>query len=282
LHFSSEQLNGTAGPIAVTNADGVQVAVYFGNVTDTGGPFSLADAGAISSVANTVANTQTQTIPGFAAFPNVDPAIIGDVSLQGNVNSTDAGAMTQEVGGNARITIPYAPIGLQVTQVGPDPTLSLPTSLTAAVGSSVIMPVYMGKVTSLQQPVAVANTVGVGVLPKAVVEKVYGSRHNRAIAVQQGPSVQPDAILTAQTSDVAQSSIRDLAATPTQPELGQQILLSKNDLAYLWQTASDSLLAPVPGLLADDPHAADVVDVAGLDAAIGIDVVAQVRKKQQV
>src|SRR5207249_1061427 len=32
LHFSSEQLNGTTGPIAVTNQDGVQVVAYLGDV----------------------------------------------------------------------------------------------------------------------------------------------------------------------------------------------------------------------------------------------------------
>jgi hypothetical protein len=115
LHFSSEQLNGTAGPIAVTNADAVQVAAYIGDVTDKGGPLSLSDATAVFAVAGAVPNTAAQTIPGFAAFPNLDPAIIGDVSLQGSVTSTDAGAMLQEVGGAARITIPYAPIGLPVT-----------------------------------------------------------------------------------------------------------------------------------------------------------------------
>jgi hypothetical protein len=123
LHFSSVQLNGTAGAIAATNADGVQVAAYFGDVTDMGGPLSLADATAVFSVANAIANTTAQTIPGFAAFPNLDPAIIGDVSLQGSVTSTDAGAMTQEVGGTVRVTIPYAPIG----QV--NPPLSVNSSL---------------------------------------------------------------------------------------------------------------------------------------------------------
>jgi endonuclease/exonuclease/phosphatase family metal-dependent hydrolase len=111
LHFSGVQLNGTAGPIAATNADAVEVAAYFGDVTNTGGPLSLMDEIVISAVASGVANTAAQTIPGFAAFPNLDPAIIGDLALQGNVNSTDAGAMLQEVGGTARITIPYAPIG---------------------------------------------------------------------------------------------------------------------------------------------------------------------------
>ena len=131
LHFSSESLAGTAGPIAVTNADAVQVAAYLGDVTDLGGPLSLQDAGGVAAVAGTVANTTAQTIPGFAAFPNLDPAIIGDVSLQGSVNSTDAGAMTQEVGGLARPTIPYAPIGLAVTPIGPGATMSVPGGVTA-------------------------------------------------------------------------------------------------------------------------------------------------------
>jgi hypothetical protein len=125
LHFSSATLNGTAGAIAVTNQDGVEVAAYFGDVDETGGPLALNDASAISAVASGVPNTAAQTIPGFAAYPNVDPIIIGDVSLQGIVNSTDAGAMLQEVGGTARITIPYAPIGLPVTPAGPS---ALPTS----------------------------------------------------------------------------------------------------------------------------------------------------------
>src|SRR5208337_3402872 len=128
LHFSSEQLNGTAGPIAVANADGVQVTACLGDVTDEGGPLNQNDAMAISAVAQAVPNTRAQTIPGFAAFPNLDPAIIGDVSLQGSVNSTDAGALLQEVGGLARITIPYAPIGLPVTPAGPGPTLSIVVS----------------------------------------------------------------------------------------------------------------------------------------------------------
>ena len=115
LHFSSEQLSGTAGPIAVTNQDGIEVAAYFGDVMETGGPLSLQDASTIAVVSGEVPNVTAKTIPGFAAYPNLDPVIIGDVSLQGVVNSTDAGAMLQEIGGIVRITIPYAPIGLQTT-----------------------------------------------------------------------------------------------------------------------------------------------------------------------
>jgi hypothetical protein len=141
LHFSSESLAGTAGPIAVINSDAVQVVAYLGDVTDTGGPLGLSDAGAIAAVAGAVANTATQVIPGFSAFPDLDPAIIGDVSLQGSVNSTDAGAITQQVGGTARPTIPYAPIGLPVTPVGPDPTLTVMGGQLAAGGATVVVPV---------------------------------------------------------------------------------------------------------------------------------------------
>jgi hypothetical protein len=111
LHFSGAQLGGATGPIPVTHQDGVEVAAYFGDVADSGSPLTLQDAAAVASVATTIPNTIVQTIPGFAAFVNLDPAIIGDVSLQGSITSTDAGALAQELGGTPRVTIPYAPVG---------------------------------------------------------------------------------------------------------------------------------------------------------------------------
>ena len=141
LHFSSATLNGTGGPMAITNQDGVEVAAYFGDVDETGGPLTRNDASAISTTAAGVPSTAAQTIPGFAAYPNIDPAIIGDVSLQGIVNSTDAGAMLQEVGAPPRITIPYAPIGLAVTPVVPDATFSVATNLAVPQGNTMVVPV---------------------------------------------------------------------------------------------------------------------------------------------
>ena len=155
LHLSSAQLNGTAGPIAVTNQDGVMVAAYLGDVADAGGPFVLHDASNIAAVAGGLANTATQTIPGFAPFPNLDPAIIGDVSLQGTVNFTDAGAMTQELGGTARVTIPYAPIGLSVTLSSPQAAPGMANGQAMASGGSSI----------------VAGTATV--LPASVVARVF-------------------------------------------------------------------------------------------------------------
>jgi PKD repeat protein len=113
LHFSSEQLTGVGGPIPVTNVDGIQVVAFFGDVSGSG-QFGLNDSAQIGAVSAGVANTAMQTIPGFSNYPNLDPVIIGDVSLQGSVNSTDAGSMIQELGGTARPTIPWAPLGLVV------------------------------------------------------------------------------------------------------------------------------------------------------------------------
>jgi hypothetical protein len=167
LHFGSVQLNGTAGTIPTINEDAVEVAAYFGDVTAAGGPLSLDDATAVSGVADSIANTAAQTIPGFAAFPNLDPAIIGDVSLQGSVTSTDAGAMTQEVGGSARITIPYAPIGLPVSQAAPGPNLAVVSAkLTTDAGTP--------------NGTSTASTANVGhgasdIAPGAVVDQVFAN-----------------------------------------------------------------------------------------------------------
>jgi hypothetical protein len=164
LHFSSEQLNGSAGPIAVTNADGVQLTAYLGDVTDSGGPLTQSDAMEVSAVAQSVPNTMTQTIPGFAAFPNLDPSIIGGVSLQGSVTTTDSGAVLQEVGGVPRITIPYAPIGLVVAPPGPGVTLAVVSGKPTAdagtpSGGSTASTTNVGHWTSNISPVAIVDQV---------------------------------------------------------------------------------------------------------------------------
>ena len=142
LHFGGVQLAGTAGPILATNQDALQVVAYLGDVTNSGGPLNLSDATTIAAVAHAIASTVTQTIPGFAAFPELDPLIIGDISLQGSVNATDAGGMTQQASGFERVTDPYAPIGLvnqAATTTGPTPTM--PANFVAIAGSTLTVPV---------------------------------------------------------------------------------------------------------------------------------------------
>jgi len=128
LHFSAEQLNGTAGPITVTNQDAVQVAAFFGDVNDTGLPFPSSGAvAAISIVAGENPNVIMQTLPGFVAFPNLDPAIIGEVNLGGlsYITALDINKMNQQLT-VGQPTIPWLPAGLAVTPAGvSDPTLSI-------------------------------------------------------------------------------------------------------------------------------------------------------------
>ena len=141
LHFSSEQLSGTSGSIAVTNQDAVQVVAYLGDVIGAGGPLELADASTIALISQGIASATNQTLPGFAAYPNLDPVIVGDVSNAGAVNLTDAAVMNQEIGGTAKTAIPYAPQGLSVTPTGPDPALSVPAVQQAPIGETVVVPV---------------------------------------------------------------------------------------------------------------------------------------------
>jgi hypothetical protein len=122
LHFSSLQLNGASGPIAVTNQDAVEVAAFFGDVNNTGLVFGLSNAlGTISTVANlTFLLDSQQLIAGFGQFPNLDPAIIGEVNLSptANITSSDTTKMNLELT-NPQGIIPWLPAGLTVNPVGP-------------------------------------------------------------------------------------------------------------------------------------------------------------------
>ncbi len=80
LHLSNISLNG--GNSTVANDDGIQVDAYLGDVLGDG-TYSPLDASLIARVA-------TDFDSGFAAFPFVDPAIVGNISADGFVNSTDA------------------------------------------------------------------------------------------------------------------------------------------------------------------------------------------------
>jgi hypothetical protein len=132
LHFSAEQLNGTGGPLAgVVNQDGVQLLAYFGDVVMQGA-LNTSDASNISRVA--IAEDT-----GFAAYPLLDPAIVGDVTSSGFTNSADASVVNAFLAGVNTPEIPLQP--LTVTPSGPDPVLSLPSGLIASQGSTITVPV---------------------------------------------------------------------------------------------------------------------------------------------
>ena len=133
LHLSDIVINGSI--TTATNSDGIEAVAYLGDVAGTGS-FSPLDAALMSQVA-------VDLTSGFAAFEQLDPAIIGDVSGigKGGVNSADVTLMNRLIAGISTPQIPLPPSGLTIPATGPDPTLSLPTELTAVPGSTITVPV---------------------------------------------------------------------------------------------------------------------------------------------
>jgi hypothetical protein len=208
LHFSTEQLNGNAGPIKLTGADGVEVAAYFGDATDASGPLTHNDSSAVFAVGSAVPNVFSQTLPGFAAFPNLDPAIIGNVSLTGAVSQADAGALLQEVAGMERTTIPYVPIGLPIASISAFPATAR---------------------ASLPDAIKVARTV---------------PAHQTNIIWSLQPGFATPVGLASSTYEPEAKRLHELALL----QLPLSDYLSADYLAYLTQTASESPLDDVLNL----------------------------------
>ena len=100
----------------VTTA-GLHVNDYFGDVTGNGTVDVLDVATAL-----TVAQGKSG---GFAAFGLVDPALVGDVELNYSVDAGDVSDLASFTVRPLVPAIPAIPVGLTITPVGPDPTLSL-------------------------------------------------------------------------------------------------------------------------------------------------------------
>jgi sugar lactone lactonase YvrE len=115
LSFSAVTVNNA--PFTGVWANGVHVNAYFGDVSGNGTIDGL-DVVTASAVA---AGNAT----GFAAYPSLDPAIIGDIANDGTV---DTGAVSDLADFTAHVAVPQIPTiptGLTITPTGPDPTLSL-------------------------------------------------------------------------------------------------------------------------------------------------------------
>ena len=139
LHWSGEQLNG--GAIAVEGDDAIQVVAFFGDASGDG-TLSGGDASDISAVATgTSTNAALGTLGGFTAFQLADPVIVGDLSGNGNVDAPDVTLINSFLSGTPRPQVPAIPTGLVISPTGPDPVLSLPTTLQALPGGTVVVPV---------------------------------------------------------------------------------------------------------------------------------------------
>jgi autotransporter-associated beta strand protein len=131
LHFSSVSLNG--GAISAIGDDGVQAVAFLAD-TSGDGLYTSGDSVLESHVASA-------SDSGFAAFPVLDPVIVGDISGDGKITATDVGVLNNFLSGGTVPQIPPNPGPPSNNPAGPDPTISIPKDLTVKAGGIVTVPV---------------------------------------------------------------------------------------------------------------------------------------------
>ncbi len=133
LHLDNIVINGSINN--ATGSDGIEAVAYLGDVAGTGS-FSPLDAALMGQVAVNVA-------AGFAAYPLLDPAIVGNVSGSGSgeVDSADVTLMNRLLAGIAEPKTPLPPSSLSIPATGPDPTLSLPANPWTTTADTITVPV---------------------------------------------------------------------------------------------------------------------------------------------
>jgi hypothetical protein len=124
LQLGAVSVNGAA--FSGVTVAGLHVNAYAGDVTGNG-----AIDGLDVATADTVA---AGSATGFAAYPLLDPAIIGDVASDVSVDAGDVSDLAAFTAHLPTPTIPAVPTGLTITPAGADPTLSLSGELRVASG----------------------------------------------------------------------------------------------------------------------------------------------------
>jgi hypothetical protein len=132
LHFSSVSLNTATGSVPTIGSDALHLVTFAGNASGSGA-ITSAD---VLDMARVVAGADA----GFAAYPLVDPDVIGDLLGDGTVDGPDGALLGRYVNGVTTPqvpTYPGAPVN-KLSVVGS--TVSIPSSSQLGVGSSVTAP----------------------------------------------------------------------------------------------------------------------------------------------
>src|SRR5207302_3248587 len=103
--------------MAALGARGVHVNAYFGDVTGDGTIDGL-DVATAAAVAQGAAT-------GFAAYPLLDPAIVGDVALDLSVDAGDVSTLAAFVSHLNPMQIPALPTGSAIPPPGAAPVTSI-------------------------------------------------------------------------------------------------------------------------------------------------------------
>jgi hypothetical protein len=133
LHWSSLSLNG--GAIATTADDGVHAVAFLGDTTGDG-TYTSADSVLIARVASAADS-------GFAAYPVLDPVLVGDLNGDGRVTATDGGLLNSYLAGTPVLQVPPFPGPPTNNPPGPDPMLSIPGGLRVGPDGTLTVPVLI-------------------------------------------------------------------------------------------------------------------------------------------
>lgn len=131
------------GVVPVSGDDGLQVVAYLGDAT--------ASKSITSDDYTSVSGVAGRQRSGFATYATVDPVLIADINGNGRVESRDALLILNETGwalpgtfGVNVAAIPDIPEWVEPADpIGPDPLVSIPTTMTAALDELVTVPVLV-------------------------------------------------------------------------------------------------------------------------------------------
>ena len=150
LDIQVASINGSAAlAAAVADDDALHVVGYFGD-TSGNATYTTLDGQKIQRVL-------VKLDSGFAAWANVDPLMVADITGDGRLNSLDASRVLQEVsylsGASTvdRLEIPPIPHGIgPISFSGPDPVVDIPRDLVGAPGQVVTLPVRLDTAAGLE------------------------------------------------------------------------------------------------------------------------------------
>jgi hypothetical protein len=135
LHLSGVSLNG--GSIPVVTSDGLHLVAFVGDASG--------DGVYLNNDSTLLRRVNIQVDAGFAAYPLVDPTVVGDIDGSGFVPS-DAGFQVLEASvvlPTRTLAIPAIPPGVHFSIISDsvDPSVSIPAALSAGADGTVTVPV---------------------------------------------------------------------------------------------------------------------------------------------
>ena len=122
-------------PLPSVAQDAIHIAAYFGDTNDDQS-YSTPDVTLEQRLIGLINN-------GFPAFPLADPVLIGDITLNGQIQANDTTSIQRVIGLVNVPNVPALPTGLApAPSGGPDPTIFIPSEH-ANPGDTVNVPVEM-------------------------------------------------------------------------------------------------------------------------------------------